>query len=73
MNKKRPSTSHPNSQTDDTSSKEEFDIEMGDLNDEEPSNFNNKIATDDIADLFELCKTQCPLKYLSVLLYMSLG
>lgn len=34
--------------------------------------YNEKIAVGDIADLFELCRAQCPLKYLSVLLYMSL-
>ena len=34
MNKKRLSTSHPNSQTDNTSSEEEFDIEINELNDE---------------------------------------
>ena len=35
MNKKRLSTSHPNSQTDTISSEEEVDIEINELNDEE--------------------------------------
>ena len=35
MSKKRLLTSHPNSQTDNTSSEEEFDIEINELNDEE--------------------------------------
>ncbi|CAF1103567.1 unnamed protein product [Didymodactylos carnosus] len=38
----------------------------------EIDDFKEKFTMDDIADLFELCKAQCPLKYLSVLLYMSL-
>jgi hypothetical protein len=47
-------------------------MESNDFDDEEPSNFNEKITIGDFADLFELCRTQCPLKYLSVLVYMSL-
>ena len=34
--------------------------------------YGEKITLNEISDLFELCKSECPLKYISVLLYMSL-
>jgi hypothetical protein len=72
MNKKRLSTGHLNNEINNNSSEEESDMETDDFNDEEPSNFKEKFTIGDIADLFELCRAQCSLKYLSVLLYMSL-
>ncbi|CAF5016143.1 unnamed protein product, partial [Rotaria sp. Silwood1] len=72
VSKKRLSTSYLNTQINNTSSGEESDMEIDDYNDEEPSNCKSKFTIGNIADLFELCRAQCPLKYLSVLLYMSL-
>ncbi len=69
---KRLSTGHLDSEINNNSSEEESDMEIDDFNDEEPSNFKDKFTIGNIADLFELCRAQCPLKYLSVLLYMSL-
>ena len=44
-------------------SKKEGDMEIDDFNDEETSNFKDECPIGDIADLCELCKAQCPLKY----------
>ena len=35
-------------------------------------NFNDKVMSDDISDIFELCKNKYNYKFISVLLYMSL-
>lgn len=72
VNNKRASTGHGNNQTNNNSSGEETDMEIDEYSDEEASSFKDKFTIGNIADLFELCRAQCPLKYLSVLLYMSL-
>lgn len=51
---------------------EPLDMEINESDDYEPLNFNNKMIITDIADVFELCKSKCPSKYLSVLLYMTM-
>ena len=51
-----------------------FSMEISD-EDEEGSNslsFNDTIQFYDIADIFELCKNQCNIRYLSVLIYLIL-
>ncbi|CAF4724977.1 unnamed protein product, partial [Rotaria sp. Silwood2] len=35
-------------------------------------NFNDRIKLCDIADIFELCKNQCNIRYLSVFIYLTL-
>lgn len=46
---------------------------MDDTEDEQqPMNFTDRITADNIGDLFELCKSKCPVKYLSVLIYATL-
>ncbi|CAF4606386.1 unnamed protein product [Rotaria sp. Silwood2] len=35
-------------------------------------NFNDKVTLNDISDIFELCQNKCNLKFISVLLYMTL-
>jgi hypothetical protein len=72
VNKKRLSTSLLSNQLNNTSSTEESDMEIDNYDDEESSNSKENFTIGHIADLFELCRAQCPLKYLSVLLYMSL-
>lgn len=57
---------------DSSSSSEESYMEIHNYDHEEPLNFKEKIGIEHIADLWELCTDQCPVKYLSVLLYMSL-
>ncbi|CAF1532634.1 unnamed protein product, partial [Adineta steineri] len=64
VNKKRLSTDHLNNRTENISSEEASDMKIND--------YSEKFTIGDISDLFELCKAQCPPKYLSVLLYMSL-
>ncbi len=66
FNKKRLSTGHLNNEINNKSSDEESDMEIDDFNDEEPSNFKEKFTIGNIADLFELCRAQCPLKYLTM-------
>ncbi|CAF2033495.1 unnamed protein product [Rotaria magnacalcarata] len=51
---------------------EPLDMEINESDDYEPLNFNNKMIITDIADVFELCKSKCPSKYLSVLLFMTM-
>jgi len=46
--------------------------EEDDSNEVEPQNFKGRITEDDMSDLFELCKSKCTVKYLSVLVYMTL-
>ena len=40
--------------------------------DDEHLIFNEKLLLTDIGDLTEMCKSQCGMKYLSTLIYMSL-
>ncbi|CAF0880491.1 unnamed protein product [Rotaria sp. Silwood1] len=40
--------------------------------DQEPLNFKHKVILNDISDIFELCKSKCPTKYSSVLLFMTM-
>ncbi|CAF1138188.1 unnamed protein product [Didymodactylos carnosus] len=47
-------------------------MEEGAEADKQPSNFTDKIGLDDLAALFDLCKSSSSTKYLSVLMYMTL-
>ncbi|CAF3129728.1 unnamed protein product [Rotaria socialis] len=49
-----------------------FDVDTTDSSQERSSKFQDKITGDDMSDLFEHCKLRCPVKYLSVLVYMTL-
>lgn len=55
-----------------TSASEESEKQTEDYNHEDPFSFKYKITSEHIADLFELCAGHCSLKYISVLLYISL-
>jgi hypothetical protein len=54
------------------SSEEDLNKKVDDDYLAEPDNFKERIIDDNVSDLFELCKSKCPVKYLSVLLYMTL-
>ncbi|CAF1137489.1 unnamed protein product, partial [Didymodactylos carnosus] len=49
---------------------EKMDVDENE--DDEQLDFNARLSSNDLADLFELCRAKCPVKYLSVLVYMSL-
>ncbi|CAM4894233.1 unnamed protein product [Rotaria socialis] len=52
---------------------EREEMEVDDIEyEQQPMNFTDRITSDNIADLFELCKYKCPVKYLSVLIYATL-
>jgi hypothetical protein len=46
--------------------------EEDDSDQDEPDTFKDRITDEDMSDLFEICKSKCPVKYLTVLLYMTL-
>lgn len=48
------------------------EMEVEETEEEEPRNFKDRITMNDMSDLFELCKSHCPIKYLSVLVYTTL-
>ena len=56
------------------SSDDSFSMDIGDEieNDEAFMNFRDMIQIYDIADMFEFCKDQCNVRYLSVLIYLIL-
>lgn len=54
------------------SNDEQEGMEVDDNDPMEPLKFRDRISINDMADLFELCKTKCPIKYLSVLVYTTL-
>ena len=54
------------------SSEAAIDSEANGSSRERLRQFKQEITNTDLSVLFELCKVQCPLKYLSVLLYMTL-
>lgn len=54
------------------SSETGFDSEANDSSRVRSRQFKQEITNTDLSVLFELCKGKCPLKYLSVLLYMTL-
>ncbi|CAM4847754.1 unnamed protein product, partial [Rotaria magnacalcarata] len=49
-----------------------FDVGANDSSQERLIGFQDNITSDDLSALFELCKSQCPVKHLSVLLCMTL-
>ncbi len=49
-----------------------MEISDADESDTNYSNFKDKIQISDVADLFEYCKNDCNIRYLSVLLYLTL-
>ncbi|CAF5112687.1 unnamed protein product, partial [Rotaria magnacalcarata] len=74
LNEKRYSTTTVD-ESDGSGSSEEFEEMESDSNnmaDGEVVDFQDKISIENIADVFELCQATCPVKYLSVLMYMSL-
>ena len=54
------------------SNDEQEGMEFEDDDHTEPLKFRDRIAMNDMADLFELCKSKCPTRYLSVLVYTTL-
>ncbi|CAF5169019.1 unnamed protein product, partial [Rotaria magnacalcarata] len=74
LNEKRYSTTTVD-ESDGCGSSEEFEEMESDSNnmvDDEVVDFQDKISIENIADVFELCQATCPVRYLSVLMYMSL-
>ncbi|CAF4333851.1 unnamed protein product, partial [Rotaria magnacalcarata] len=74
LNEKRYSTTTVD-ESDGCGSSEEFEEMESDSNnmaDDEVVDFQAKISIENIADVFELCQATCPVRYLSVLMYMSL-
>lgn len=60
----------------DDSSDAEAEVENMQLEDEEtevqPKSFTQRFTMNDMADLFELCKAKCPVRYLSTMVYMTM-
>lgn len=54
------------------SSEASFGSGVNDSSQERSRQFQQEITNTNLAELFELCKSKCPIKYLSVLLYMTL-
>ncbi|CAF1587921.1 unnamed protein product [Didymodactylos carnosus] len=50
----------------------ETQMDFVDEEDRELEDFKEKITVNDVSDLFELCKSYCPTKHLSVLLYLTM-
>ncbi len=69
-NKIRRSNEAEDASSDDSS----FSMDISDEDEEGANYFNFKdtIQLCDIADIFELCKNQCGIRYLSVLIYLIL-
>ena len=61
-----------NTGSDKSESDENLQMEVDAIEKQELLNFKDKVILKDISDLFELCKSKCPTKYLSVLLYMAM-
>ncbi|CAF1048718.1 unnamed protein product [Didymodactylos carnosus] len=72
LNQRRYSQESLNTESGSSASDEELQMEFETNEDQQPLNFNDKVILKDISDLFELCKSKCPSKYISVLLYMSM-
>ena len=49
-----------------------IDSEANDTSQERSRRFKQEITNTHLSSLFELCKAKCPVKHLSVLLYMTL-
>lgn len=65
----QPRTHETDESEDDDENHMEFEDE---LEDKEPLSFKNRITTNTMADLLELCKAKCPVKHLSTVVYMTL-
>jgi hypothetical protein len=62
-----------NTESDSSESNEELQMEVDASENQEPLDFKDKVILKDMSDLFELCKSKCPTKYISVLLYMAMS
>ncbi|CAF1656724.1 unnamed protein product [Rotaria magnacalcarata] len=49
-----------------------MESDSNNMADDEVVDFQDKISIENIADVFELCQATCPVRYLSVLMYISL-
>lgn len=72
MRLSRSSEAERNHHSDMSSSEDSSEMEVEDSETAKPLNFNNDVTINDLTDLFELCKSKCPLKYLSTLVYATL-
>ncbi|CAF4201909.1 unnamed protein product, partial [Rotaria sordida] len=61
-----------NTESDSSESNEELQMEVDASENKEPLDFKNRVNRNDMSDLFELCQSKCPRKYISVLLYMTM-
>jgi hypothetical protein len=62
-----------NTESDSSESNEELQMEVDASENQEPLDFKDKVILKDMSDLFELWKSKCPTKYISVLLYMAMS
>jgi hypothetical protein len=58
-------------ETEDSSDNELDEIETEEAEEQAPKSFKDRSTGNDMADLLEPCKSKCPLKYVSVLMYTS--
>ncbi|CAF1563627.1 unnamed protein product, partial [Didymodactylos carnosus] len=72
MRKKRLSTANSDDQHQEFSDNEQEEMEVDDGDRSEALSFEDRITINDMADLFEFCKSKCHIRYLSVLIYTSL-
>ncbi|CAF0925508.1 unnamed protein product [Didymodactylos carnosus] len=61
-----------NTESDSSESNEELQMQVDASENKEPLDFKNRVNRNDMSDLFELCQSKCPRKYISVLLYMTM-
>jgi hypothetical protein len=71
LNDKRYREDHSGRPSESDVSEEEDAMEVEQHEENVPLDFGDKSILNEISDLFELCMSKCPLKYISVLLYMS--
>lgn len=63
---------NPDNKGNNGSSEEDFKLGADDNDQMEPFGFESKVTDENVSDLFERCKSKCPVKYLSVLVYVTL-